>query len=153
MIKTKFSYFLLLLLFLSCSVEKINLSPVSERFADSADKKMNYSLTERKNLIFYSSEITGLIGSFPRFRNDAVNKEVVNLKYHLKDYISAMEEYNINGLNNAHRKFEKSYKKLQKLRRYLNQDEDEVLNRYLVRIKINMSHLNSNIPKNTSPRI
>lgn len=119
---------------------------------DSALKTPNsptYTLAERKNLIFYSSEITNLIASFPKFSNDAINKEVVNLKYHLRDYIGSMEEYNRTGLKKAEKKFEKSYKNLQKLRKYLKKEEDEVLNRYLVKIKTNMSQLNSNIPQDS----
>ena len=74
---------------------------------------------------------------------------MANLKYHLKDYVGAMEAYNINGLNAAQRKFQKSYKKLQNLRKYLNADDDQVLNRYLVRIKTNMTLLESNIVKDS----
>ena len=136
---------LLFLLILSCSVEKIILSPIAE-LSNSSEKD---SYSNRKNLIVYSSEISNLITSFPKFRNDAVNLEVTNLKYHLKDYIGAMDAYNINGLNNAQRNFEKSYKKLQKLRKYLNEDEDQVLNRYLVRIKTNITFLESNISKDS----
>ncbi|KIA89426.1 hypothetical protein [Kaistella jeonii] len=151
MIKLKFRYILLLLLTLSCSTEKINLSPVSDSMSKNSGKTFNYTLEQRKNLIFYSSEITNLIASFPKFGNEAVNKEVLNLKYHLKDYIGAMEESNLNNLANSQRKFEKSYKKLQHLRKFLKKQDDEVLNRYLVRIKINMSFLNSNIsPKQQS---
>lgn len=144
--KLNFGYILILLFALSCSAEKINLSPVG---AMSGPNEI-YSYNDRKNLIVYSSEISNLVTSFPKFRNDAVNAEVVNLKYHLKDYIGSMEAYNINGLNNAQRNFEKSYKKLQKLRKYLNQDEDQVLNRYLVRIKTNMTFLESNISKDSA---
>lgn len=144
--KLNFGYILLLLLALSCSAEKINLSPVGEMSFQS--EMYNYS--DRKELIVYSSEITSLVSSFPKFRNDAVNAEVLNLKYHLKDYIGAMDAYNINGLNNAQRNFEKSYKKLQKLRKFLNQDEDQVLNRYLVRIKTNMTFLDSKISKDSA---
>lgn len=147
--KRKFSYILIFFFALSCSAEKINLSPVGNSILEKGEGVQTYSYSERKNLIVYSSEITNLISSFPKFRNDAVNKEVTNLKYHLKDYIGAVESYNINGRNNAQRSFEKSYKKLQKLRPYLNSDEDQVLNRYLVRIKTNMSLLESNIPKDS----
>ena len=146
MAKTTFGYLLLLLALFSCSAEKINLSPVGQM----SDQSRIYSYSERKNLIVYSSEITNLITSFPKFKNDAVNAEVVNLKFYLKDYIGAMEAYNINGLNNSQRNFERSYKKLQKLRRFLNQDDDQVLNRYLVRIKTNMTFLHSNISKDSA---
>ena len=146
MAKTTFGYVLLLLALFSCSAEKINLSPVGQ----TSGRNGIYSYSERKNLIVYSSEITNLITSFPKFKNDAVNAEVVNLKFYLKDYIGAMEAYNINGLNNSQRNFERSYKKLQKLRRFLNQDDDQVLNRYLVRIKTNMTFLHSNISKDSA---
>lgn len=133
----------------SCSAENINLSPVGGMTYNSKANHSSYSLKERKNLIVYASEITNLMASFPKFRSDAVNKEVVQLNYHLKDYIGAIEAYNINGLVSAERNFERSYKKLQKLRKFLNQDEDAVLNRYLVRIKTNLSILNNNIPKDS----
>ena len=147
--KRNFSYILIFFFALSCSAEKINLSPVGNSILEKGEGDQIYSYSERKNLIVYSSEISNLISSFPKFRNDAVNKEIINLKYYLKDYIGAMESYNMNGLNNAQRKFEKSYKKLQKLRPYLNSDEDQILNRYLVRIKTNMTLLESNISKDS----
>lgn len=144
--KSNFYYILLLLLAASCSAEKINLSPIGTMSSSSEI----YSYSERKNLIVYSSEISNLITSFPKFKNDAINEEVGKLKYYLKDYIGAMESYNMNGLNTAQRNFEKSYKKLQKLRKYLNKDDDQVLNRYLVRIKTNMTFLESNISKDST---
>lgn len=144
--KSNFCYTLILLLAVSCSAEKINLSPIGAMSSSSEIQ----SYGDRKNLIVYSSEISNLITSFPKFKNDAVNDEVGKLKYHLKDYIGAMEAYNMNGLNTAQRNFEKSYKRLQKLRKYLNQDDDQVLNRYLVRIKTNMTFLESNISKDST---
>lgn len=144
--KSNFCYTLLLLLAVSCSAEKINLSPIGTM--SSSSKIQSYS--ERKNLIVYSSEISNLITSFPKFKNAAVNEEVGRLKYHLKDYIGAMEAYNMNGLNTSQRNFEKSYKNLQKLRKYLNKDDDQILNRYLVRIKTNMTFLESNISKDST---
>ena len=146
--KLSFSYILIFCLLLSCTADKINLSPVGNSL--DSNNTSSYSFSERKNLIIYSSEITNLVSSFPKFRNEAVNAEVIALKYHLKDYIGAMEAYNINGLNIAQRNFEKSYKKLQKLRKFLNPDEDQVLNRYLVRIKTNMTLLASDIPKDST---
>lgn len=144
--KSNFCYTLILLLAVSCSAEKINLSPIGAM----SNSSEIHSYGDRKNLIVYSSEISNLITSFPKFKNDAVNDEVGKLKYHLKDYIGAMEAYNMNGLNTAQRNFEKSYKRLQKLRKYLNQDDDQVLNRYLVRIKTNMTFLESNISKDST---
>ena len=148
--KSNFGFLIISLLALSCSAEKINLSPVGNSILENGVGNTGYGYHERKNLIVYSSEITNLISSFPKFRNDAVNSEVSKLKYHLKDYIGAMENYNMNGLNIAQRNFEKSYKKLQKLRKYLNSDEDQVLNRYLVRIKTNMTFMESNITSDST---
>lgn len=145
MLKSPSGIFIILFFLLSCSAEKINLAPLGE-LGTATDM---YGYNDRKELIIYSAEITNLLSSFPKFRNDAVNTEVATLKYHLKDYIGAMEAYNINGMNVSHRRFERSYKKLQKLRRFLNADEDQVLNRYLVRIKTNMTFLESNTAKDS----
>ena len=155
MSKRNLGYILLFFFGLSCSADKINLSPVGNSIQDNTEADKSYTYSESKNLIAYSSEITNLISSFPKFRNVAVNSEIVNLKTHLKDYIGAMEAHNLSALNNSQRKFEKSYKNLQKLRPYLNSDDDKILNRYLVRIKTNMALLESNITKdapNTSQK-
>ena len=79
--KLNFGYILILLIALSCSAEKINLSPIGTE----SSKNKVYSYSEVKNIITYSSEITNLITSFPKFKNDAVNVEVGKLKYNLKD--------------------------------------------------------------------
>lgn len=148
MINLRFKYLLILLLITSCSADKINLSPVSN-LSSSKSNNTFYQLDDKKALIVYSSEITNLISSFPKFKNDAVNSEVKILKVNLKGYIDAMESYNFTGLFQSRRKFEKSYRKLQKLRPFLNADEDEVLNRYLVRIKSNISQLDNLLPKDS----
>lgn len=123
---------------LSCTAEKMNLSPVSDGNL-SAYQQTGY--TERVDQINYTSEITNLLSTFPKFKNDAVNQEVSQLKYFLKDYIGGFQAYNFAGMNKSHSNYEKSYKKLQKLKVYLNPDEAEVLNRYLVRIKSTMNIL------------
>ena len=149
MTKKSFSYTLLSLIFFSCTAEKINLSPIGNSISEETIASTIYTLSEKKDLVIYSSEITNLISTFPKFRNDAVNLEVKNLKTHLKNYIGALESYNNTGLFKANRKYEQSYRNLQKLRKFLNSDDDEVLNRYLVRIKTSMSHLNNVIPKDS----
>ncbi len=148
MIKIKCSYILLLFLFFSCTTEKINLSPLGDHSSGS-NAKETLRFNGSRDMIIYSSEITNLIASFPKFRNDGVNLEVTALKTHLRNYVNALKMYNITETEKAYDQFEKSYKKLQKLRRFLNPDEDEVLNRYLVRIKTNINQLNSNIVRDT----
>ena len=149
MAKLNLSFVLLLLLLSSCSVEKMNLSPIGDNASQLSESVIPYSFDEKKILIVHSSEITNLISTFPKLRNDAVNAEVSNLKFHLKEYIIAMKSYNLIQMDSSHRKFEKSYRKLQKLRKYLNRDDDEVLNRYLVRIKTSMTLINNNIPQDS----
>lgn len=149
MAKLNLSFVLLLLLLSSCSVEKMNLSPISDNASQLSESPIPYSFDEKKILIVHSSEITNLISTFPKLRNDAVNAEVSNLKFHLKEYIIAMKSYNLIQMDSSHRKFEKSYRKLQNLRKYLNRDDDEVLNRYLVRIKTSMTLINNNIPQDS----
>ena len=149
MAKLNLSFVLLLLLLSSCSVEKMNLSPIGDNASQLSESAIPYSFDEKKILIVHSSEITNLISTFPKLRNDAVNAEVSNLKFHLKEYIIAMKSYNLILMDSSHRKFEKSYRKLQNLRKYLNRDDDEVLNRYLVRIKTSMTLINNNIPQDS----
>jgi len=149
MAKLNLSFVLLLLLLSSCSVEKMNLSPIGDNASQLSESPIPYSFDEKKILIVHSSEITNLISTFPKLRNDAVNAEVSNLKFHLKEYIIAMKSYNLIQMDSSHRKFEKSYRKLQNLRKYLNRDDDEVLNRYLVRIKTSMTLINNNIPQDS----
>lgn len=128
---------LLLTFIFSCTAEKLNLSPVSE--GDTT--YLNSDYTERVDNINYTSEVTNLVSSFPKFKSDAVNAEVTKLKYFLKDYVGGFQAYNLNGMQQSHQKYEKSYKKLQTLKKFLNPDEADVLNRYLVRIKSTMNNL------------
>lgn len=147
--KRSISYIGLILIASACTAEKINLSPLGNSFTERNVAASAYTSGEKKDLIIYSSEITNLISTFPKFRNYAVNLEVKNLKTHLKDYIGALKSYDNKGISRSNRKFEQSYRKLQNLRKNLNRDDDEVLNRYLVRIKTNMSRLNNLMPEDS----
>ena len=131
----------------SCNTEKVNLSPVSDLGNSSAYQTTSF--TERADQINYASEITNLISTLPKFRNDAVNAEASTLKLHLKDYINGLEDYNVRGKKKALANYQKSYQKLQKLKNYLNLDEAEVLNRYLVRIKTSVTILENQQSKGT----
>ena len=140
--KKVFFYCIALLIFVSCNTEKINLSPVSGNYNDlTGEKYKNTTFTDRADQINYASEITNLLSSLPKFTNDAVNAEAIKLKFYLKDYIGGMEAYNLHGMEKAYKNYQRSYKKLQKLKSFLNPDEADVLNRYLVRIKTNMNIL------------
>ena len=83
------------------------------------------------------------MSTFPKFKNSAVNDEVAVLKKYIKDYVYALQVYNIDEKAQALDRVERSYKKIQKLRNFLNSDDDNVINRYLVRIKSNIAKLES----------
>ncbi|MFC4165409.1 chitosanase [Epilithonimonas zeae] len=98
--------------------------------------------------IVYASSISNLVSTFPKFRNDAVNREVGVLKNSLTDYLTAIRNFNQSDKHRSLEGFEKAYKKIQKLRKFLITDDDEVLNRYMVKIKTNMNLLEASLNKN-----
>ncbi|MCX8525109.1 hypothetical protein OF897_14410 [Chryseobacterium formosus] len=137
---------ILLIITSSCATEKLNMSPLSNSFSSDAktesdNKSISINITENVN----ASEITNLISTFPKFSNTALNEEVSNLKYTLQNYLYAIESGNKSGKNKTIRNLEKSYKSIQKLRKYLKKDEDEVLNRYLVRLKTNVTVIEDSV--------
>ncbi|MBC7557139.1 MAG: hypothetical protein H7195_09295 [Chryseobacterium sp.] len=133
--------FVFALLLTNCSAEKVNLSPISDNITD--DLYTPSDLNIRAQTISYQSAISNLISTFPKFNNDAVDKEVNNLKLSLTNYIKSISSKNIKLQKKYFKNYVIYYKKIQKLRRYLNQDKDNVLNRYLVRIKTNVNLLKS----------
>jgi len=148
-----FFFGVLLLIITSCATEKLNLSPLSNNFysetkgSDSdrgAKKGFDINIKENVN----ASEISNLISTFPKFKSNSLNDEVTSLKYSLQNYLYAIDANNSPGKNRAIKSFEKSYKKIQKLRQQLNKDDDEVLNRYLVRLKTNISVIEDSLIKN-----
>ncbi|WP_299182505.1 hypothetical protein [uncultured Chryseobacterium sp.] len=143
----------LLIITSSCATEKLNFSPLSNGFyseakgSDSdrgAKKSIDINIKENVN----ASEISNLITTFPKFKNTGVNNEITSLKYSLQNYLYAIDANNVTGKDRAMKSFEKSYKKVQKLRVYLDEDDDEVLNRYLVRIKTNIAVIENSLKGN-----
>lgn len=132
----------------SCATEKLNLSPLSNSISgdgkgDSESNSTGFSINITENV--NASEITNLISTFPRFTNSALNDQVSILKYTLQNYLYALESGNVSGKKKTIRDLEKSYKNIQKLRKYLKKDEDEVLNRYLVRLKTNITVIEDSV--------
>lgn len=142
----RISSILLLLTIISCSTEKVNLSPVSDSF-ENGEQILSYnsseSFGETTRAINYASELSNLMSTFPKFNNDAVNREVNVLKKNANDYLLGVKTYNMRLENDALYQLKKSYQKLQKLKKYLNTKESEVLNRYMVRVKTTLSMLES----------
>ena len=142
MIKPSIVLFFTISLLSSCATDKFTPSPVSGspfsgNSAGSLEERFGANLKQN----IHAAEITNLIANFPRFTNDAVNREVSVLKAYLQEYIYAYDDYNLTAKKKAHRNVEKCYRKIQNLRKYLNKDEDVVLNRYLTRIKTNITIL------------
>ena len=137
--------FIVLFSLVSCASEKYNTSPIANSISGStiSNKTIDELATNSINNNINASEITNLISSFPKINNNAVNDEISVLKINLQNYLYAYEAYNIDGKNRALSSIEKSYRKIQKLKNFLNTDEREVVNRYLVRIKTNISVLES----------
>lgn len=143
--------FVLFLSTLSCSSENINLSPVSATVADlETDSALLFD--DKKKIIIYSSEITNLSASYPKSKNDAVNREFAQLRIYLKDYVQSIETNESSKRAAALGKIQKSFKNLQNLRKYLSIREDEVLNRYMVRIKSNLAKLQAVLPAEISKK-
>lgn len=131
----------------ACSSEKITLSPVQESLVSGSsiavEKKFPQNFNQTTGRVFYASQLSSHIATFPKFKNSALNQEVATLKFHVKEYVYATESFNIVGQKSALGNLEKSYKKIQNLRKYLTVEDDEVINRYLVRIKSNVAQLQS----------
>ncbi|UFH31066.1 hypothetical protein LNP04_13925 [Chryseobacterium sp. C-71] len=141
---------LLLIIISSCATEKPNVSPLSSSFYSEARRAdaeagANSSFSININENVNAAEITNLISTFPKFKNTALNEEVNTLKYSLQNYLYALDAGNVSGKNKTLKSLEKSYKKIQKLRKYLNKDDDAVLNRYLVRLKTNVTFIEDSI--------
>ncbi|WP_417427625.1 hypothetical protein [Halpernia sp.] len=129
------------LLLVSCTAEKINLSPISDNVSN--DLYPSSDADVKTEAIAYQSEITNLIASFPKFKNKNLNKEVHNLKISLNNYVIAYSKKDQKAMKNAYKEYVSSYKKIQILRKHLNKDQDNILNRYMVRIKTNINLLES----------
>lgn len=137
-------YSVFLLILGSCASEKLNMSPLNNSNTTSKttavkdlDTFRNY-ITQNEN----AAEITNLLASFPKFsKNKTLNLEAASMIITIQNYLYAVEAGNAQGKERALKNFEKSYKKVQMLKKNLNPDDGEVLNRYLVRIKTNINSI------------
>ena len=148
-------FFAVSLALTSCVAEKSNVSPLSGTFSgegkntDNADLQEKFDFNIKQNI--NASEISNLITSFPKFSNTRLNSEVALLKYGLQNYLFAIDSDSADGKRKSLKKVEKSYKDIQNLRKFLNRDDNEVINRYLVRIKTNIAVIEDSLSnrKNT----
>lgn len=132
------------ILWTSCSVEKINLSPLANSFSsypssNSIAEKTNQSI----NTINYTSELTNLLAEFPIFSSKNMNAEVYKLKLYITDYIYAIKQKDIIEKNESYELYKKTFVNIQKLKNSLPQDELELLNRFMAKVKTNITLIES----------
>ncbi len=148
--------FLGILLFttISCVTERANTSPLASNFSSEIkdselfyDVNKNISVNINNNV--NAAEISNLVATFPTFKNENLNEEIQNLKYGIQNYLYAADAGNAQGTKRNLQKIENSYKKIQKLRKSLDSDDNELLNRYLVKIKTNITFIEDSFGGNT----
>ena len=135
---------LLMISLASCTVEKVNLSPLSNNFSNfSATSSFSDGYYKSMEAVNYASELTNVISEFPVFSNAKLNSEVYKLKLSITDYVYAIKQENSLERSNAYKKYTDSYKNIQTLKTQLSRDELELLNRFLAKIKTNISLIDS----------
>ena len=138
------SLFFALILWTSCSVEKLNLSPLANSFSNtnsvySASSKTSESI----NTINYTSELSNLLSEFPIFSNKTMNSEIYKLKLYITDYLYAIKQKDVISKNDAHELYKKTFVNIQKLKDKLPEDELELLNRFMAKVKTNITLIES----------
>ena len=138
------SLFFALILWTSCSVEKLNLSPLANSFSNtnyvySASSKTSESI----NTINYTSELSNFLSEFPIFSNKIMNSEIYKLKLYITDYLYAIKQKDVISKNDAYELYKKTFVNIQKLKDKLPEDELELLNRFMAKVKTNITLIES----------
>lgn len=139
-------YKLLVILLLFNFSESCSTSSAAAEELHSDSLADSYAYLSPESIV-YASTISNLVSTFPKFTNDAVNREVLSLKNALTDYLTAIKDFHQAEKSKSVEVFEKHYKNIQKLRKFMTRDDDEVLNRYMVKIKTNMNLLEASMNK------
>lgn len=126
----------------SCSVEKVNLSPITgviSQVGVITPEKVMEGIEHQSKFVLYSSEITNSFRSVEDLSDKKVNIEVSNLKFYVTEFLYATKVHNTVARERALYKYEKYYKKVQNMKDKLSDEEQEILNRFLVKVKTNIS--------------
>lgn len=147
----KFIGFLFLSIILhSCAIENVNFSPMSNGFTNSYTAKEFANDTEKNvELIKYTSELTNTISEIPLFKNDILNAEISSLRKTIEQYVNAIKQDDMILKKNAYIKYQQSYKKIQLNKKLASAEEQELLNRFLVKIKTNIALIDTFNSDNT----
>lgn len=135
---------LILFLLTSCAVEKPNLSPLSNNFSSFSNVNSitgNYYQSLEK--VNYAAELTNILSEFPVFKNSKLNAEIYKLKLSITDYIYSVKQENVLEKSNAYKKYRDAFKNIQTIKLQLPKDQLELLNRFLAKVKTNMSLIDS----------
>lgn len=136
--------FFSLVLWTSCSVEKINLSPLANSFSGySSSSNFAEKANQSVNTINYTSELSNLLAEFPVFSSKNLNSEIYRLRLCITDYIFAIKQRDVIGKNDAYELYKKTYINIQKLKTKLPDDELELLNRFMAKVKTNITLIES----------
>ncbi len=132
------------ILWTSCSVEKLNLSPLSNSLASNQSVyPISSKTSESINTINYTSELSNLLSEFPIFSNKTMNAEIYKLKLHITDYLYAIKQKDFVSKNDAYKLYEKTYVNIQKTKDVLPEDEKELLDRFMAKVKSNVTLIES----------
>lgn len=139
----------------SCSVETMNTAPISQKqkpssiYAQEISTPMDLYSNTKISLeqVKYTSDITNTISDFPTFSNKKLNEQIRVLKFNLQEYVYAIKNHNPKGKEFALKKYTQAIKKIQDMKSQLNPDEAELINRLLVKVKTNITMLESISPK------
>lgn len=142
MVRNLILLILLSIIIVSCSTEKI-------AFLSEIGGKQNLidfqkDISQNINKVNYMSELSDIVSYIPEFKNEKINKAIEKTKFDITDYIYAIREYNRVGEERSFDRLQSDFKKLTKFKNLMSEDEYEVLMRYLVKIKSNISLLKSN---------
>lgn len=142
MVKKLILFILLSVIIVSCSAEKI-------AFFSETNSKQNLinfqkDVSQNVNKVNYMSELSDIVSYIPEFKNEKLNKVIEKTKFDITDYVYAIREYNRVGEERSFDRLQSDFKKLTKFKNLMSEDEYEVLMRYLVKIKSNISLLKSN---------
>lgn len=137
--------FFALILWTSCSVEKINLSPLANSYGNSGSSSTSFAqkANQSVNTINYTSELSNLLSEFPIFSSKNLNSEIYKLKLCITDYIYAIKQKDLVGKNDSYELYKKSFIKIQKLKNNLPDEEIELLNRFMTKLKTNITLIES----------
>ena len=116
-------------------------SYTTKEFSEDAEKNVE--------LIKYTAELTNTTAEIPTFKNEALNNEVSILKQNVEQYVNAIKLKNKIAKKNAYKNYQTTYKKIQVTKNQASPEEQELLNRFLVKIKTDIALIDTFNSENT----